>query len=576
MTTALWPALAVAVAGLALAQPAQANLALTVSDSGGVIAACNATDGGTGTFSKGCANPNFSQIIVTAVGAPLLPAPGLFATQISLTSGNARSADTLTIDVAQTGLSLAAGTVAVNLTVGGMGPSPVTLTALGPGGGVLLSQTFTTPGHVTSDAIPIAAGSGDNARFVLQFSGPNQTVNALISLTGQSTAGLSDAQQPGSVLVFPKFVGGDPGVANSQPPVTVDGIPGIARTEIEIGAVCPPLADFVEGTVSCTPHQTVTVHGHWVCPGFQGVNSQICREEDFTFTLTTNGKVAFSADGNPINSNTPSGIPAPPCPRGYLIAWVVNPTTLLPIKFDALIGTAIIRGPDLAGGPHAGSSTAVSAYPAITIQVAPSDAALGSILTGPPLQFDGASGHYAAVTGTLVSDVTFDRLSAGTTGPAPAVLSETYINLLTLDVLSNRPNNSTQVPLNFYNESANTGGIFGGGEHQISTSTSFVCWQQVGLTTTVMTFLGDGRPGQVTPPINSVLNQITQTTRKGIVIAGPATKIPEVDSDPVTGVVSLIGLIETNEGTMANMFQERKFNYLMGTDGNPQAGTFSP
>jgi len=131
VTTALWPALAVAAAGLALAPPAQANLALTVSASGGVIAACNATDGGTGTLSKNCANPKFSQIIVTAVGAPLIPAPGLFATQISLTSGNATSADTLTIDVAQSGLSFAAGTV--NLTVGGMGPSPVTLTALGPG-----------------------------------------------------------------------------------------------------------------------------------------------------------------------------------------------------------------------------------------------------------------------------------------------------------------------------------------------------------------------------------------------------------------------------------------------------------
>ena len=139
VTTALWPALA--VAALALAPPAQANLALTVSDSGGVIAACNATDGGTGTLSKGCANPNFSQIIVTGVGAPLIPAPGLFASQISLTSGNLTGADTPTIAVAQTGLSFAAGTVAVNLTVGGMGPAPVTLTALGPGGGVLLSQT---------------------------------------------------------------------------------------------------------------------------------------------------------------------------------------------------------------------------------------------------------------------------------------------------------------------------------------------------------------------------------------------------------------------------------------------------
>jgi len=370
-------------------------------------------------------------------------------------------------------------------------------------------------------------------------------------------AGLSDSHQPGSVLVFPKFVGGDPGVAGSQPPVHVDGIVGIARTEIEIGAVCPPLAEFVEGAVSCSPHQQVTVRAHWVCPGFQGVNSNICREEDFVFTLTTNGKVAFSADGNPINSNTPSGIPAPPCPRGYLIAWVVsNTNTAQPVKFDGLIGTAIIRGVDLATSM---TSTAVSAYPAITIQAAdpaqPTYPATGSNIAGP----------------TLV----FDRLSAGT-GPAPAVLGETYINLVTLDVQSNRPNNPTSVRLSFYNESANTGGIFGGGEHETSSSMTFVCWTQLGLTTVVNIFLGDGRPGIATPPIDSVLNQNTQSTRKGIVIAGPAQKLAEVDSDLETGPVTLLGLIESNVGTVANMFQERKINYLMGTDGDPQGGAFVP
>jgi len=390
-------------------------------------------------------------------------------------------------------------------------------------------------------------------------------------------AGLSDSQQPGSVLVFPKFAGGDPGVQHSLQQVQVDTIPNQPRTEIEIGAVCPPLAEFVEGVVSCAPHQVVTVHGHWVCPGFQGVNSQICREEDFTFTLTTNGKVAFSADGSTINNNTPSGIPAPPCPRGYLIAWVVsNTNNAQPVKFDGLIGTAIIRGPDLATTM---TSTAVSAYPAITIQAAdpaqPTYPATGSNIAGPTLVFDGSPGHYAQVTGALVADVTFDRLSAGT-GPAPAVLGETYINLVTLDVQSNRPNNPTSVRLSFYNESANTGGIFGGGEHETSSSMTFVCWTQLGLTTVVNIFLGDGRPGIATPPIDSVLNQNTQSTRKGIVIAGPAQKLAEVDSDLETGPVTLLGLIESNVGTVANMFQERKINYLMGTDGDPQGGAFVP
>jgi hypothetical protein len=254
---------------------------------------------------------------------------------------------------------------------------------------------------------------------------------------------------------------------------------------------------------------------------------------------------------------------------------VVNPTTLQPVKFDGLIGNAIIRGQDLA---TTGQSTAVSAYPAITIQAAnpdqPTFPATGSGIAGPTLLFDGAPGHYAAVTGVQVGDVKFDRLSAA--GPNPPVLSETFLNLLTLDVVSNRPNNPTQVNLKFYNESSNTSGIFGGGEHETSTSTTFVCWEQVGLTTSTMTFLGNGTPGISTPAINSVLNQNTQTTRKGIVIAGPAQKLAEVDSDPEVGLVTLIGLIETIEGTAANTFAERKYNYLMGTDGDPQEGAFSP
>jgi hypothetical protein len=98
----------------------------------------------------------------------------------------------------------------------------------------------------------------------------------------------------------------------------------------------------------------------------------------------------------------------------------------------------------------------------------------------------------------------------------------------------------------------------------------------VGLTTAVNTFLGNGTPGIVTPPINSVLNQNTQTTRKGIVIAGPAQKLAEVDSDPETGAVSLIGLIETIEGTAANAFAERKYNYLMSADDFPQEAVFVP
>src|SRR6516165_8940364 len=553
VTTALWPALA--VAALALAPPAQANLALTVSDSGGVIAACNAPDGGTGTLSKGCANPNFSQIIVTGVGAPLIPAPGLFASQISLTSGNLTGADTLTIDVAQTGLSFAAGTVAVNLTVGGMGPAPVTLTALGPGGGVLLSQTFTEPGHV-SGAIPIAAGSSDNARFVLQFSGPNQTVNALISLIAQSTATLSDAQQPGSVVVYPKFINE---LFNGGSPIIVDGV-SVPQTEIEIGAVCPPA--FVAGGGRCAEHQPVKIRFHWVCPGTEGMNSNICPEEDFEVNITVPGKLAFSANGLPINTNSPPLVPAPPCARGYLIGWVINPANDLPIKFDGLIGNAVIRNPNLVAGPHAGMSTGLSAYNAVPIQADPALANLAPVpaASGGSLPF-GITGGYATVTGVQIGDVRFDKTAAGS--PLPNILSRTNLNFLTLDVLSNAPNDPTFVNLDFWNESLGTavGSTNPAFEHLTSTFREFVCWDQVPLSA-----LAGGN-----------LTQAFQGTRKGVVIAGPAQKVRDGNAPGDTpGPVTLIGLVETIEGTAANDFLERKYNFNMSNDSNPVPTAFVP
>jgi hypothetical protein len=41
--------------------------------------------------------------------------------------------------------------------------------------------------------------------------------------------GLADSQEPGSVIIFPKFI--------NMPSVIVDGV-AATRTEIEIGAIC--------------------------------------------------------------------------------------------------------------------------------------------------------------------------------------------------------------------------------------------------------------------------------------------------------------------------------------------------
>jgi hypothetical protein len=77
----------VALAGLAIAQPARATLTLTVTDANaGVIGACSATDGGTGSLAQTCSNANFLVIIPNALGAPLLLMPGLSANEVAFSS----------------------------------------------------------------------------------------------------------------------------------------------------------------------------------------------------------------------------------------------------------------------------------------------------------------------------------------------------------------------------------------------------------------------------------------------------------------------------------------------------------
>jgi hypothetical protein len=123
---------------------------------------------------------------------------------------------------------------------------------------------------------------------------------------------------------------------------------------------------------------------------------------------------------------------------------------------------------------------------------------------------------------------------------------------LTLDVLSSAPNSPTFVNLDFFNESQIQGGNANAFEHLTSTFREFVCWDQFPLSA-----LAGG-----------ALTQAFQGTRKGIVIAGPAQKMSDGNApgDPARPV-TLIGLVETIEGTAANNFLERKYNFNMSTDG---------
>jgi hypothetical protein len=376
--------------------------------------------------------------------------------------------------------------------------------------------------------------------------------------------GLSDSQEPGSVIIFPKFITGT---------VSVDG-QSIPRTEIEIGSVCPPLAMWLRNQIGCPEHQSVKVRFHWVCPGAEGVNSNICPEQNFEVVLSVNGKLAFGADGTQINSNSPI-VPIPNCPRGYLIGWVVSPTNDAPIKWDGLIGNAVIRGPNLSAAAG-GQSTSLSAYSAVTIQ-ANTTQNNGDVIGAPnssqPLVFNtsNAPGTYQAITGVAVGDVRFDKTAPG--NPPPDIFSITSLTFLTLDVRSNQPNNPTFVDMDFYNESdalpSTTNPNF---ERLLSESVSFVCWQQFGLTS------GNA--------IDPNLTQAFFGTRKGIVIAGPAAKEPDGNApndfprigtgDPSPFPVTLIGLIETSEGTVANGFLERKYNFNMQNDSFPVNTIFFP
>jgi hypothetical protein len=388
--------------------------------------------------------------------------------------------------------------------------------------------------------LSILTSSGD-AAFVTDFPvGGHASIDFTVSLPGltleqvvSSTTGTGSSGN----LTTGEVVGA-PAPPSSQLP----------RTEIEIGAVCPPNT----GTV-CAEHQTVKVRFHWVCPGVQTVGSGfVCPETDFDVVLSINGKLAFAADGTPINSNSPT-VPAAPCANGYLIGWVIDQFDR-PIKFDGLIGDAVLRGPQLIAGPNAGFSTAVAGYKAVTIQADPA-LATGALIatvpdpaTGAPIvAFDGLPGHYQAVAGTLFGDVKFDRTTAGG-GPSPTnALSETWLLLLTLDVRLNLPNNPTFVPLDFFNESLNsvssTNPNF---ERLTSTSTEFLCWTQVQLSA-----------------INPNLTQVAQGTRKGGVIAGAAEKVPFAGIADTAGATNLIGLVQTIEGTLPNRFFERGYVYSL-------------
>jgi hypothetical protein len=329
----------------------------------------------------------------------------------------------------------------------------------------------------------------------------DQSANDLLGgdSTGDETLngfGGNDSTRPGSLLVFPLFLSG--------------------VTEHRISVVCP-----VE---ECPEGQRVKIRGHWVCPGDQ---RSICRETDFDLFTTVFGSLSFPAGPSALDHPgvASSRIPEPPCEKGYLILWVVDPFDR-PIKFDGLIGDATFRG----GG-------AAAAYNAIPIQAAASlnPGALTDSSENGRLDF---GSEYQAVTGQIAGTVRFEEGDGNGE-------TQTHLTLLTLNVLSNRPNLPTFVDLNFYNAN----------EVLISTFTEFVCFMSTRL-----------------KEIDFNLTKLGMGTPHGLVVSGRAEKVAIGGIQDTPGPVTLLGIVTTVwTGDPATAVSHSLFG-----SGPPIPGAFAP
>jgi hypothetical protein len=272
--------------------------------------------------------------------------------------------------------------------------------------------------------------------------------------------------------------------------------------------VCPTGA-------SCTHFQDVDIHLHWVCDD----SAPTCQESDFYLATTVNGTVIFDPNGfldcaptsNPgVNGFDTCGfIAPPPCDDGYLIAWVVDDASLKPIKFDGLIGDATLRQDE---------STAVTAYNAIPIQAGAklANGAFTDLYSNGHLNFNGVA--YKELSDTIIGSVRYPG-----TDPATGIDSDTEFVLLTLDTLSNRPNNDVVVDLNACNEL----------EQCLSFQTQFTCTEEVFL--------------------DSELGLTNAFGQKGLV-TGTASKVSAPGIADKHGPVTLLGLIIVHEDSFAREY----------------------
>src|SRR5207248_9925002 len=133
---------------------------------------------------------------------------------------------------------------------------------------------------------------------------------------------------------------------------------------------------------------------------------QVCRGASFEIAIPVNGKAVFNPQDPALTGDKRAAVA--PCQAGYLIGWVISPTTNRPIKYDGLIGNAVLRD----------GNNPTQSYDAIAIPADPNLATRADIATdtdprtgSPALVFDGGAGHYQAVDKVVPAQLEYQRLS---------------------------------------------------------------------------------------------------------------------------------------------------------------------
>ena len=353
-----------------------------------------------------------------------------------------------------------------------------------------------------------------------------------------------DSEQPGSLLVFPKFNKGTVTTANQGK---------LPRSEFEISVVCPTALRPANGDPACaTSGQFVYLHAAWICGGQESAFPDVCEEKDFVIRTTVNASLYFSptSAADMVNLGllaTPVPETALPlCDRGYLVVWVVD-VNGNPIKFDGLIGDAILRTQTAAPVEGFLGSAAAGQYNAIPIQASENLNTYDLLSVDPTtgaVTFDDNGSGYKGVTGKIFGTVRYPGPTFATaTAAAPTGSIKTDLVLLTLDAKIGHLNPATTVDLNFTNEK----------EGLNSASFSFVCWAEEYL---------DSNP----------IKMDNRFGRKGLLYSEPATQ--STPTSPITPV-TLLGLIETQE-FLASDGRVNQYFSLLSHDDQAVPTTFVP